>query len=146
MPEEPPWEWVDGDRAGAVLFGVTYVYVLGVLLLFLFAFLLEILEMGGVVSGPAVPPWAASPLVLPPLIAAAGLVVFWPRLFAIVGRLGISPVGLRLVLPIRKVAVNWGAVRRVGVDWVTVETGRGYFRYKLTTNQAQRLNRFVQPH
>lgn len=145
MAEEPPCEWGDGDRTGVALFAVLYGVVLSSLILWLLADTLQILVMAGVVSGAGFSPWATSPFILPPLLAGAFLVIFWPRLFANVSRLGISPTGLRIALPLRKVAVNWASVRWVGIDWVTVETRYGYQRYKLTANQVQRLNRFAQP-
>jgi hypothetical protein len=142
---DPPWEWVDGNRAGPALFAVFYGVALGAAILALLADTLQILEMGSIISGPAVPPWATSPVVLLPVLAAAFLVIFWPRHFPIVRHLGISPAGLRLVFTLRKVTVNWRSVRWVGIDSVTMETRYGYHRYRLTANQGQRLNRFAQP-
>jgi hypothetical protein len=69
-----------------------------------------------------------------------------PRRFPIVGRLGISPSGLRLVFPLRKETVPWRSVRRLGTDWVEISQTLGSQRYRLTSLQAERLTRFLQTH
>lgn len=147
MPDGPPWEWVDGDAIRLARYSLIMGVLLGVASLLLLASVLNSLALAGVLSASPVPFWLMNVLtwcLLVPLFLF--LYLFNPRRFPMVGRLGISPVGLRMVFPLYKVTVKWGAVNWVGPDWVEVNLGRwGSQRYRLTSDQVQRLARFTQP-
>jgi hypothetical protein len=147
VSDEPPWEWVDGDRPSAMLFDVAYEGYLAAAGFFLFVYGLDFFDMATQLSGPAIPVWEAFP-VLPLVFASLGIpLILLPRYVAILRRLGISPVGVRLKFPLRREFVPWPSVRSMGVDWITIERGSGYYvRYRLTENQARRLAHFVRPH
>jgi hypothetical protein len=147
MPAEPPWKWVEGDRVRAAQFRIFFGVLMGYSVLVVIVLTLEFLVTVGGWSGPTIPVWAGFALLLP---WAAGLFlwafgVIWRR-FPIVGRLGISPVGLRLMIPPRGLTVRWPAVLRVGPDFVDVIPGLRVVRFRLTTNQVQQISSFRQPH
>lgn len=142
---EPPWEWVDGDPVWAARFGLLTGILLGAASCLVSVLLLNWFGMLGLVSFPSLPWWA--PQVLLWSILGPEFVVFWflPRRYPTIGRIGISPIGLRLVLPVRTVLIRWTAVRQIGPDWVYFELLGGQ-RYRLTERQAARLTHFVSPH
>jgi hypothetical protein len=138
---EPPWEWVDGDPISAVRFG----FGLGILVGIGFglgAFLLANLASAYLAGWPAISTNDLVPYVL--LLVAAQLLYQFgiPRRYPVVGRLAISPTGLKLVLPGRTATVAWTKVR-VGLDWVDAPHGLPSQRYKLTESQMDRLTRFL---
>jgi hypothetical protein len=147
MPDLPPWEWVEGDVVRSTRYALIMGVVLGAVALLLVFVVLNGLFLAGMLAASPVPIWLLTVLnwcVLVPVFAL--LILFNPGRVPIVGRLGISPAGLRLVFPLFKVTVRWGAVRWVGPDWVEVSLGRwGSQRYRLTSDQIQRLARFTQP-
>lgn len=147
MPDEPLWEWADGDpvRAGQ------YVMLNNLVGGAIFAVALwALLTMGGLIGWVAFPTpqtsiWA---LLIPfALVALPLLPAYFHRRFPVVRRLGISPVGVRLVMPPQgSTYYRWGEVTRLGPDWLEVHPLIGSERYRLTANQSQRLVHFLQPH
>ncbi|MFZ1024260.1 MAG: hypothetical protein WAN87_09000 [Thermoplasmata archaeon] len=146
IPNEPPWEWIHGDRARVAQFRLIVGVSLGAGILVLASTILNILGMAGAWSGPAVPFWVGSPVVALLFLVGGFFLLGFERRYPIVSQLGISPVGIRMVLPFHnKLAANWGEVKWVGPDWVEVDRGHGSRRYKLTADQIHRLARFTQP-
>lgn len=143
-PLAPPWEWVDGDPVWSSRFA----FITGVLMGGAGALLAltTLVLVGGVVVSVGLP----IPLVMQPLLIWAfvgpALLFMWliPRRVPVLGRIGISPVGVRLVLPIRNLTVFWSSIRRIGPDWVDL-SGAPASRYRLTPQQARRLTHFVAP-
>jgi hypothetical protein len=145
MPDEPPWEWVDGDSLQTALFRLLGGVLWGVGALLAFVSTVSILGVAGVISGLVVSSGAVIPVIS--LVFTVGLLLWGlaPRWFPVTGRIGISPEGLRLALPLFKKTVIWPAVRWVGPDWVEVDRGHGSLHFKLTTHQVQRITGFVRP-
>jgi hypothetical protein len=144
MPEEPPWEWVAGDPVRAAQFGLATGILIGGFGALLVVCLLAL--AGLLTSAPSLD--AASPawtiLVLAMATANFLFLYLFPRRFPIIGRLGISPVGVRIVLPLRGTTFPWPQVRDVGPDWIEVSSGTALReRYRLTANQAERLSHFL---
>jgi hypothetical protein len=106
-------------------------------------FTIDLLSTYDFVTFPTLPPL----LLVGLLWALIGpeLLVFYclPRRFPIVGRRGLSPVGIRTVLPLRGHTVRWYDVRWVGPDSIGVCPYMGTQRCKLTELQAHRLCRFL---
>jgi hypothetical protein len=140
----PPWEWVDGDPVlarrfrwatvanSAVSVGSLTLLVLGTYRLLAYS-----------------PTWSFVFSVIF-LLSAVGLslLAHVPRWFPVVGRLGISPVGVRFEygFRLRPLTWSWTEVKEVGPEWVTVSSNRILrYRFRLTTNQAQRVSHFLKP-
>ena len=143
MPDEPPWEWVDGDWVLARRFRSTMaasaavgVGILGLL----------VLGLVGVVVYPPIWPMVWPGFVFLYVVLNFVLIDFVPRWFPVVARLGISPVGVRFQTGFlnRGSKFDWVKVHEIGTDCIAVSSG--YIirpRYRLTTNQAERLSRFM---
>jgi len=143
MPDEPPWEWAEGDRRKAGLFR----WATGALLVMagvgVIALTLSALSMAGFVSVPTIPAWV-EPLWLAPMLVGVFFLSLYPMRNPVVGRLGISPIGIQLVFPTRRLTVKWSGVRWVGPDFVDVNTGFLGEHVLLTPYQVQRITRFLQ--
>jgi hypothetical protein len=143
-PPAPPWEWVDGDPVWSSRFTfITGLLMGGAAVLLVLTTLFLFGEVTISIGSPI-------PLVLQPLLIWAftgpALLILWllPRRVPVLGRIGISPVGVRLVLPVRNLTILWSSVRRIGPDWVDL-SGAPASRYRLTPLQARRLTHFVAP-
>lgn len=84
--------------------------------------------------------WLAPFAVLVPEL----IILSWfPRRFPAVGRVGISPLGLRLILPLRRETIVWPDVRGVGTDRIRLSIGAGTRTFRLTPRQGQRIAHFL---
>jgi len=143
----PPIEWVDGDMSRVAQFGIGIGIWFGILLTLL---VLAVLSTLGVsLNLPQAPILASldSWWVVGALGVWLSYYYGWPRLFPVVARIGISPRGLSLVVPLHSFAVPWDQVKEIGPGWVYVvpylrTSGR---RLRLTPHQYDRLVRFVTP-
>ncbi|MFZ3355728.1 MAG: hypothetical protein WA549_03085 [Thermoplasmata archaeon] len=144
MPEEPPWEWVEGDRGHAALYGA----ITGVLLIIACAVFLtnivSMLNLTRVWPVPALPNWLESTVLLA-LIVGLFFSLLFPTRYPIVRRLGISPVGIRLVFPFYRRTVEWTAVKWVGPNYVDIRTWGGSQTVRLTPEQVRGISRFLRP-
>ena len=144
MSEEPPWEWVAGDPVRAGQFGLISGIFIGAFGALLVVYGLGIVAMvtGGPFPNVGAFGWAS--LVVALATANFLFLYLFPRRYPIVGRLGISPVGIRMVLLVRGTTLPWPQVRDVGPDWVDVSSGSALRqRYRLTPKQGERLNQFL---
>jgi len=143
MPDEPPWEWVEGDRAKAALFRSVSFILLALSCVVLVGDILPMLNLPGLGPGPFIPLWLESILLLLLAFGVLFLIIF-PTQYPIVRRLGISPIGIRLGLPLRMRTVKWSAVKWVGPNYVDLGTVFGNQPVRLTLKQVQRISRFLQ--
>ena len=143
VPEFPPVEWVEGDPTRSTQFAFATGAFFGIGLAFLAVFLFTILGEAGLVPSAGVPFWPFMFGVYGLLAVELPFVYLFPRRHPIVARLGFSPVGLRLALPMRPIKVDWRSVRWTGPDQIEVQIPLGSQKYLLTSNQAARLARFV---
>jgi hypothetical protein len=146
--EEIPWEWVEGDPVRTGQYGFVIGIFTGVALSLAVVLALDLLSwVGHLLSPPPVPTWPLILVTQAILWPEVFFLFYFPRHFPIIGRLGISPAGLRLILPRRQVNVPWDSVQGFGPDWVAVHTGTfNTERYRLTPHQAERLKLFARPH
>jgi hypothetical protein len=146
MPSEPPWEWVDGDTVRSVQYGVLYGVILGAALVIVVFTFISLFDPSGLFSVPF--PLLTTPLLeLLFLFFLAGLfaLLLLPRRVPVIGRLGVSPIGVRVILPNGGHTYYWGEVSQIGPDWLDISSlGITSRRYKLTTAQIQRVVRFLQ--
>lgn len=141
----PPWEWVDGDAVHATNFALAQGVGLGVSSVGLALVTLAILANSGLMGLGALPGYVLESIAIGSLVLALGVQAYYPGRFPVVGRLGISPRGLQLVLPLRTLTVGWNSVE-LGPDWVRVSPPWGGQRFRLTGQQIARLARFLTPH
>jgi len=146
MPDEPSWEWVDGDPVRAAQYGLIGGVFISIAAVFAAFTIMAILSFWGVTSYPSLSSLDVWLIVLPLLGAEFFFLLYVPRRFPVVARIGVSPLGLRLVtvFPIRGPVLNWTQVRAVGRDWIVVDMGFLTSRYRLTLTQAQRVRQFLQ--
>jgi hypothetical protein len=149
MTSEPPWEWVDGDPVRVAHFELLRGMFIGavstMLVLWILIFVGVTASLPLISIGPAV-----SQIYLWSVLAAEGLfliLAFYivPRRIPIIGRLGISPIGLWFAPGFRGSMVLWDQVHGVGPDWVEISAGLGPQRFKLTATQEHRVLEFLQP-
>jgi len=144
MPAGASWEWVNGDAHSAAQYGLILGVILGIGTLIVSSVLLTFLGMFGIWPGPYLPLLPSMALMYALLAAQWSLMYFYPRRFPVLGRLGISPLGLRLVLPIRGTTVSWTKVRAVGRAWMDIDSGFLTLRFSLTLDQARKVREFLQ--
>jgi hypothetical protein len=142
-PFPPPWEWVDGDTRRVAQFALGCGLVLGVFGCLLGILLLSSLRIAVVGDPFGIPPVALQLLSWGFLIPELACFWYFPRKYPILLRLGISPVGLRIVLLLRTINVSWPALEEVGQDWIKVSQPLDHVRYQLTAHQMERLRRFI---
>lgn len=143
---EPPWEWVSGDPIVLWQWGLATglflcaIAVLGAIL---------IPDAIGIAAWPTLPYFFISPAYPPFLLftllgaESAYLYYFSPARRPLVVQLGISPIGLRVRLPLRTYEAPWSKVSDIGLGGVYF-AHRG--RFRLTDGQMERLSRFLTPH
>jgi hypothetical protein len=146
MPDEPSWEWVDGDPVRAAQYALLGGVFLSIAAVFAAFTIVGILSFWGVTSYSSLPSLDVCLIVLPLLGAEYFFLLYVPRRFPVVARIGVSAIGLRLVtvFPIHVPVLNWTRVRAVGRDWIDVDMGIFTSRYRLTLTQAQRVRQFLQ--
>ena len=133
----PPWEWVDGDPVHAVRFGVVTGQFTGALIA---TYGLVVLSALSLLSAPL----GVLEIVFSALMAPAlAFDYLYPRHFAVIPRLGISPVGLRIPMPLHTVSVPWSKITVVGTDYIAVVWGLTDRCFHLTELQSERLHRFL---
>jgi hypothetical protein len=145
MANGPPWEWVDGDPVRASwysLIGGVFLTVGSVCFAFVVLSLLGFPDVTFGIRFWRLDSWI---FVLPLLGFEYFFLLYIPRWIPVVARIGLSPIGVRLVtvIPIRSTTVDWTDVKSVGRDWIEVYTGFLTLRYSLTLNQAQQVRRFL---
>lgn len=143
MTDQPPWEWVDGDPVRSAQFALITGVFLGAASMLVVYFVLEALAVFQSLAVPVFNPLFGQALLWSVLGPELLFLYLFPRRFPVVGRLGISPVGLRLGFPLRTFSVAWESVERVGPDWVDVAPLLGTMRYRLTRPQSERLRHFL---
>jgi hypothetical protein len=150
MANEPPWEWVDGDPVRVAHYELLRGMFIGAVSTMLILWILNFLGVTAGLPFVSIAP-SLSPIYLGSVLGAEGIflvLAFYnvPSRIPIVGRRGISPIGLRFSPGFPGSTVRWGQVHRVGSDWVEINVGLGPQRFKLTANQEQRVLQFIQPH
>ncbi|MCI4336727.1 MAG: hypothetical protein L3K17_05980 [Thermoplasmata archaeon] len=145
-PAGPPCEWVEGDAVRAAQFGLITGALLGGLSCLLS---ISLFQAAGVWAGPPfgllTPVWG--PLFLWVILGPELVIIYYfPRRFPVIGRLGISPAGMRLAFPLASFNLPWTSVDRIGPDWIEVSPFIGSVRYRLTPYQSYRLRVFLTPH
>jgi hypothetical protein len=145
MPVEPPWEWVDGDPVRAGRYGLIGGVFISIAAVFTGLMIMSILNFWGVASYLSLSTSDMWLIVLPLLGTEYFFILYVPRRFPVVARIGVSPLGLRLVVvfPIRGPVLNRTQVRGVGRDWIAVDMGLLTSRYRLTLPQGQRIRQFL---
>jgi hypothetical protein len=147
MPNDPPWEWVDGDSVRSSQFRVVFYVIRAGFAAFVFAAFFVLLATWSVGTGFPLVAMTLLAVGLPLLFAGLFVLFYMARRYPVIDPLGISSKGVRLMLPNRGGMYYWGEVSRVGPDWIEVSPlGIIDTRYKLTTNQIQRVYRFLQAH
>lgn len=150
MQENPPWEWVDGDplRVAQYTFGQGIFLGITLSLAAIWSVVLASVLLGHplVTLGPAASMdvfWVSFAVIESVLVIQAFYLGYFARKFPIVGRLGISPLGVRLILPRREEWVGWPSLARVGIDSIEVRPYVLLQRFRLTPRQVARLDRFM---
>ncbi|MCI4352642.1 MAG: hypothetical protein L3K14_04560 [Thermoplasmata archaeon] len=146
MADAPPWEWVEGDPVRSRRYSFLSSMVIGTSLAFVAWAFLNYASLNGWLVFPVAPSVLWPLLFVLVFVPLPLILVYYARRFPVIRRLGISPVGLRLVIPPRGFTYRWGEVTRLGTDWLEVHPLLGSQRYRLTAYQAQRMIRFLQPH
>lgn len=147
---EPSWEWVDGDPVHSAQFSVFQGALIASLSLTVFGAFLNFLGLLTGDRATALFDTAEAQVLLLSTTGASLLlsVVGYsiPKRVPVVRRLGISRMGLRMVMGLgrRGYKVWWGEVSRVGPDFLEITRGLFPQRIKLTPYQAQRLVQFLQ--
>lgn len=147
---EPSWEWVDGDPVRSARFSIFQGVLFASLTLTVFGAILNFL---GLLTGDRATAFFDTIEAQVILLSTTGACLLlslaaysMPKRVPVVRRLGISRMGLRMVMGLsrRGYKVWWGEVSRVGPDFLEVSRGLFPQRFKLTPYQQQRLVRFLQ--
>ena len=142
MTDTAPWEWVEGDPGKVAVFRRGAAVALACAGVGTVILAVSALNLAGVASVPSVPSWV-EPLWLSPTLVTVFFLSFYQIRNPVVSRLGVSPIGIRLVLPLRRFTVKWSAVRWVGPDFVDVKSRFGSAHIRLTPAQVQRISAFL---
>lgn len=148
-----PWEWVEGDAKRSAQYALAYWISLGigaVLVVLLVLNFVPILTSTPSTSGSPFPSlllWELASV----LIFVTGVTAFrfsFQSRYPIVARLGISPVGVRLKLPIPSlrawnVGSDWADRPVIGSDWIGIRILGILEKYRLTDRQMARLRSFA---
>lgn len=135
-PADLGWHWESGDPVAASRYGVMVGIFLAAGAVFLAILLLDLVDLVRHPTAPRPPVDWLVVAIYPPL--AVELLGGWyvPRRFAVVGRLGVSSAGIRLVLPVAGRTFRWSDVRGVGPYWIDLFDVVLTQRFRLTPNQA----------
>lgn len=149
--DEPPWEWINGDAVYAgrygFLRGVLFGGVIGLAAAY---FVLLGANLFGPPSAGALLPESVAVWWMPVLLgfeAALLLGLGWYQSHRpVVTRLGVSPIGVRIVLPAtlgqRGTVVSWWGVSVLGPQTIRLDRGWPWTTLRLTPAQMQRLTSY----
>ena len=140
MADEPPWEWVPGDPVRAGRYRWITAAGMGVWPAIL---ALAFLRPSDLIGAPAPTSDIWYGLAFACLAFTFVELVYLPKWFPVLDRIGISPLGVRFGFGFLKHEHTyvWRDVREVGPSWIAVSSGNSLRqRYRLTANQAHRLH------
>jgi hypothetical protein len=141
--EFPPVEWVDGDpvRSTQFAFATGAFFGAGLSLIALYTWVL--LGWMGVAPAAAFPIGVLEVLVFGILAVELPFLYLFPRRYPVIARLGFSPSGVQLRVPLRTLRLRWDSLAWAGPILLDANVGLGTQRYRLTERQAARLAWFV---